>query len=256
MKTDIAIGILAAIQICVESLPISSSTHEHSAATILELITTGLPGWYYDKGFEFLLHVPTLLMMSVYWGGRFCRALKAQSGSGVVRTSILLLLSTIITVISFPLMKFIGHYVPVWLGLIGTAVMLYHTRFFNSEIKEITYKDAILIGCMQSVALLPGISRMGATIFMGMWCGFSRYQAWWYSCALQIPLFGAAGLYGLYWAYSHAHYLSGPLFYFSIISLGISYFLLWLTEYLLLSNKLWYLSFYVVLLALYTFVMS
>ncbi|MCL2852090.1 MAG: undecaprenyl-diphosphate phosphatase [Defluviitaleaceae bacterium] len=53
--------------------------------------------------------------------------------------------------------------------------------------KDITYKDALLIGCMQAVAILPGLSRSGSTITVGITRGLNRDTAARYSFMLSIP---------------------------------------------------------------------
>ena len=57
---------------------------------------------------------------------------------------------------------------------IVTAIFLFATKFFVSkklELSTFTYKDAFLVGLAQSFALLPGISRSGATIAMALFLG-------------------------------------------------------------------------------------
>ena len=53
--------------------------------------------------------------------------------------------------------------------------------------KDISYKDALLIGCIQAIAILPGISRSGSTITMGLQRGLSRDTAARYSFMLSVP---------------------------------------------------------------------
>ena len=53
---------------------------------------------------------------------------------------------------------------------------------------EITYKDALIIGLFQCVALLPGISRSGATIVGAMLLKFKRETAFKFSFMLYIPI--------------------------------------------------------------------
>jgi undecaprenyl-diphosphatase len=58
----------------------------------------------------------------------------------------------------------------------------------------ITYQDAILIGLAQTLALIPGVSRSGATICMALLLGFTRSDAARFSFLLSIPAIAGAGL--------------------------------------------------------------
>ena len=63
----------------------------------------------------------------------------------------------------------------------------------NKDIKNISIKDAILIGLSQAVAIIPGVSRSGATMTTGLALGLSREQAARFSFLLSTPIiFGAA----------------------------------------------------------------
>lgn len=62
---------------------------------------------------------------------------------------------------------------------------------------ELRMRDAVLIGLTQCVALVPGVSRSGATISAGLLCGLDRVAATRLSFFLAIPALTAAGLYEL-----------------------------------------------------------
>jgi len=57
-----------------------------------------------------------------------------------------------------------------------------------------TWKDAIIIGCVQGVAILPGLSRSGATIVAGLFCGLKREEAATFSFLLAIPAIAGSGV--------------------------------------------------------------
>lgn len=63
--------------------------------------------------------------------------------------------------------------------------------------KDLTMRDAVIIGLAQSLSLIPGISRSGATISAGLLTGFDRVSATRLAFFLSIPALTAAGLYGL-----------------------------------------------------------
>ncbi len=67
------------------------------------------------------------------------------------------------------------------------------TRVFEA----ITYRDAMLIGLAQSLALVPGVSRSGSTIVCALLLGISRPAAAKFSFLLSIPAIGGAGIFEL-----------------------------------------------------------
>ena len=89
--------------------------------------------------------------------------------------------------------KFIG------LMLLVTAVFLYLIRNFKGKKEEdkITWKDAIIIGLYQMIAIIPGISRSGATIVGGMFQGLKRETAFNFSFILYIPISIATSILGI-----------------------------------------------------------
>jgi undecaprenyl-diphosphatase len=63
--------------------------------------------------------------------------------------------------------------------------------------RELTMKDALVVGVVQCLALIPGVSRSGATISAGLFQGLDRVTATRLSFFLSIPALTAAGLYEL-----------------------------------------------------------
>jgi undecaprenyl-diphosphatase len=63
------------------------------------------------------------------------------------------------------------------------------------ELATITFGDAMLIGLAQTLALVPGVSRSGATICMALMLGFARGDAARFSFLLSIPAIAGAGIF-------------------------------------------------------------
>jgi undecaprenyl-diphosphatase len=82
----------------------------------------------------------------------------------------------------------------VWSGVMIFAERV--TRQSRSE-KEVTWRDALVIGLAQCVALIPGVSRSGATISAGLLRDLDRVTATRLAFFLGIPALAAAGLYEL-----------------------------------------------------------
>jgi undecaprenyl-diphosphatase len=83
------------------------------------------------------------------------------------------------------------------ISLIALAVILFIAEKiakFKKEIKDITIKDALVIGIAQSFALIPGSSRSGTTITGGLFVGLNRESAARFSFLLSMPAVLASGL--------------------------------------------------------------
>jgi undecaprenyl-diphosphatase len=91
------------------------------------------------------------------------------------------------------------------LGVVAAALILFSPVMVFAEQRatgrrdegDLTAKDAVVIGVVQALALIPGISRSGATISAGLLSGFDRVAATRLSFFLSIPALTAAGLYEL-----------------------------------------------------------
>lgn len=68
-----------------------------------------------------------------------------------------------------------------------TAILVFATKFFKKNDKQITYLSAFIIGIFQALAILPGVSRSGLTIFSGLLLGLSPVNAFNFSFSLFIP---------------------------------------------------------------------
>ncbi len=72
--------------------------------------------------------------------------------------------------------------------LLVTAVLLYIADFSKTTHKQVTPVNALIIGIAQAVAILPGISRSGATIATSVMLGVDRYRAARFSFLMVVPL--------------------------------------------------------------------
>jgi undecaprenyl-diphosphatase len=91
------------------------------------------------------------------------------------------------------------------LYLIGTTLIVLgflllfaeHVAKRERSVEDITRRDGILIGFAQALALVPGVSRSGATITAGLFLGFDRESAARYSFLLSVPAVVVSGLFEL-----------------------------------------------------------
>ena len=91
------------------------------------------------------------------------------------------------------------------------------------ELSDLTYKIALIIGCFQVLALIPGTSRSGATIIGAMILGTSRFVAAEYSFFLSIPvMFGASALKLIKFGFHFTAAEFGFLMLGCVVSFGMS----------------------------------
>ena len=65
------------------------------------------------------------------------------------------------------------------------------------EVENVTWRDSLIIGFAQAAALIPGVSRSGATITAGLFLGFDRAAAARFSFLLSVPAVVLSGVYQL-----------------------------------------------------------
>jgi undecaprenyl-diphosphatase len=83
---------------------------------------------------------------------------------------------------------FNGNLLLVAVMLYVTSVLLYLSDVIKLDKKEISYKNSFIIGLAQAIAILPGISRSGATIATAVVIGIDREKAARFSFIMVIPL--------------------------------------------------------------------
>ncbi len=133
--------------------------------------------------------------------------------------------------------------IPVALAFIIGALIIFwaekraHTVRIHT-VDELSKWDAIKLGLAQSVALIPGTSRSGATIIGGLLFGLSRQAATEFSFFLAIPTLTAASLYDLYkhrelldLAADAPHFLLGMVAAFGSALLAIKALLRYISEH-------------------------
>lgn len=193
--------ILALLQGLTEFLPISSSAHL--------ILPSQLFGWP-DQGlaFDVGVHVGTLLAVVAYFRKDLFVMLNAWLASlrggrsDDANLAWLTIIATIPALITgLVLNDFIDHNLRSILVIAGTTLIfgavLCWADLFRVETKNITdltLKDALVVGCAQAIALIPGTSRSGITISAALMLGFERQAAARFSFLLSIPVILGAGL--------------------------------------------------------------
>lgn len=176
------------LHILIESLPISSSGHLSLGRARVR------------PGLEHLMHIPTffiiLFFVLMQWISRYGAH---ASLDDLVYLAFLVLLTNAITGICYGIRKYYPQVtIDVRLGFFITGVLLFAVSMMPAgQLTHIPLSASLLIGFAQGLALLPGISRMAATYAMGYFCGVEPWIAFMFSCAIFLPLIGAAVLKAL-----------------------------------------------------------
>ena len=122
----------------------------------------------------------------------------------------------------------IGGFVILWAERRTQAAPRIH------EVEQMRWSDALKLGLVQCLALVPGTSRSGATIIGGMFLGLSRKAATDFSFYLAIPTLIGAGVYSLYQERAHLSVEDLPMFAVGLLFSFVSAWLCvrWLLRYI------------------------
>ena len=184
--------ILGAIQGITEFLPISSSGHLVLGQALLGIV---LPG----NEFEVITHLGTLLsVFCIFWTD----IIKLFTGIRDIKTQKYILYLTVATipavVVGLTSKSFISVLFEsikmVSISLIFTGLILFLSQKLIQRFETMTIKKGLLIGLSQAIAIIPGISRSGMTISMGLALGISGKEAAKFSFLLAIPSITGAGI--------------------------------------------------------------
>jgi undecaprenyl-diphosphatase len=93
----------------------------------------------------------------------------------------------------------------------------------RKTLQELSVRDGLIYGVCQAMALIPGVSRSGATISGGLLMGYTREAAARYSFLLAIPAVLASGLFELKDASEGGHVTWGPTIFATIIAFVVGY---------------------------------
>ncbi len=139
-----------------------------------------------------------------------------------------------------------------------TALMLFliRNKNGNKEDKDITIKNAFIIGLIQMITIMPGISRSGTVLVACLLCGMKRSTALKYTFILYFPISVATMLLGVTDLVEAGNLTTLLVPYLSGMAAAciVTYFTYkWLTE-LVRKGKLWKFSIYCICLALFIFI--
>ncbi|GED90583.1 undecaprenyl-diphosphate phosphatase [Streptomyces sp. 6-11-2] len=100
-------------------------------------------------------------------------------------------------------------------------------------LRDLGVKDGLIYGCCQAMALIPGVSRSGATISGGLFMGYRREAAARYSFLLAIPAVLASGVFELKDAMESGHVAWGPTLFATGVAFVSGYAVIaWFMKYI------------------------
>jgi undecaprenyl-diphosphatase len=185
--------ILGVIEGLTEFIPVSSTGHLILASSLLQI-----PESAFLSTFEVVIQFGAILAVLILFWREFLDI-------AVLQRIIVAFIPT--GIIGYALYHFIKGYllgndtVVVWaLALGGIAIILIEwfrkgTTTEEADIRSLTYKQCLLIGLAQALAVIPGVSRSGATVMGGLLMKIPRATIFKFSFLLAVPtMLAAAGL--------------------------------------------------------------
>ncbi|MGE5260804.1 MAG: undecaprenyl-diphosphate phosphatase [Actinomycetota bacterium] len=188
--------ILGVVEGFTEFLPISSTGHLILASRLLGLAQTD-----FQKSFEISIQLGAILSVIVlYWRKFLDIQVLTRIITAFIPTGI----------IGFALYKVVKTYlldsetIVLWSLFLGGVALIVFELFHQEKddavahVEAIPYSKCAAIGLFQSIAMIPGVSRSGATIIGGLILNLSRSTIVEFSFLLAVPTMLAATLYDLY----------------------------------------------------------
>ena len=227
-------AILGVVEGLTEFLPISSTGHLILAGSLL--------GWVDAKAKVFDIAIQTGAIFAVIWvyWARLRDTVVAlptqvQAQRFALNVTIAFLPAVVLGLLAGKAIKahlFTPTVVAVALIVGGFIILWAEARHARAEtaprvrdVDAMTPMDALKVGLVQCVAMIPGTSRSGATIIGGMLMGLDRQTATHFSFYLAIPTLTGAGAYSLYKDRALLSWADAPLF---AVGLTFAFFSAWL----------------------------
>lgn len=184
--------ILGVVEGLTELLPVSSTAHLLITATLLHIQETE-----FVKTFLISIQLGAIIAVGLYYVRRIfaSRTIWKKIVAAFIPTAVLgFLLFDIVKNVFLENLIVVG-----WALLLGGVAMIVieywvgkRTVTSEGSVETISYQQAIVLGCVQALALIPGVSRSGATILGGLLMKIPRAAIVEFSFILAIPVIAAA----------------------------------------------------------------
>ena len=248
MENIIKVIILSLIEGVTEFLPISSTGHLIVGTNVLNFNAVG-------PVFEIFIQIGAVVAVILYYRMTFMTHIREVQSNMKIRRFWLLILVAFIPAASLGLLfddqieavLFSPVVVAISLIVGGIAFLIVERlpqiRNLNDDslemdITDVTLRQAITVGLLQVLALIPGMSRSGTSIIGGMLSGMNRRIATEFSFFLAIPTLGGATVYKLVTSLDE---LQGDAFFLLILGAVLSgvfawFAIDWLLKYISHNN--------------------
>lgn len=195
--------ILGIIEGLTEFLPVSSTAHLIISSELLNFDQIG------NYVFEISIQLGAIFAVIFFYHKKIFKVIFTIGNNRASQKFSLNIISAFIptAIIGFLLYPIIKNYlfslniIAISLIIGGFAFIIIeklHIPIKFNNIEEVSIKNSIILGLLQSIAIIPGVSRSGATIMGGLVIGMRRDVATETSFFLAIPTIFAATLYDLY----------------------------------------------------------
>ena len=197
---SLQIVFLGAVQGLTEFLPVSSSAH----LAFFQMLF----GFENMLGYDIVLHMATLFALFIFFG-KDILSLTLEWVNGFINWEYrektgwsygwaVLGGNAVTVLIALPLKGYVEKAIEtpviVAIGLLFTSIILWYMGYIKSRERKISISSGLLVGFIQGIAVMPGISRSGSTIFMGRLAGLSPAEAFRFSFLISIPAIVGATL--------------------------------------------------------------
>jgi undecaprenyl-diphosphatase len=209
MDEWIKVVILGIVEGITEFLPISSTGHLLVFSSLLDFKKS------LNGTFEIFIQIGAVVAVIGFYRHDIWRQVRTvRSDQGVQKLWLAIIIASIPAAVMGLLLHDIikeklfpqdhsSYVVAITLILGGIVFLIVEQRRFGartittSELSEVTIKQSLVIGVCQMLALVPGVSRSGASIIGGMLVGLNRQTATAFSFYLSIPVLGGATIVDL-----------------------------------------------------------
>ena len=197
MFTQFHAFVLGLVEGFTEFLPISSTGHLILASRVLRVENTD-----FLKSFEIIIQLGAILAVAIIYSK------KLLVSKELVKKTIFAFIPT--GIIGFALYKLIKNFllgnplIVAYSLMIGGFVLIGVEKYFKNrsadhkDLNKLSYRESAIIGLLQSLAVVPGVSRSATTIVTGLFLGFDRRSIVEFSFLLAIPTMLSASAYDLY----------------------------------------------------------
>jgi undecaprenyl-diphosphatase len=188
--------VIAIVEGLTEFVPVSSTGH-----MILVSFLFNISEEEFTKTYQIFIQLGAILAIVFLYFRKFIQGLDIY-----FKLAVAFLPTGILGLLFYSIVKtyLFNHWIVATSLIVGGIVLIYFDRTHvpresdDHDLSDITYKKAFFIGLIQSLSMIPGVSRSAATIIGGMALGLTKKHAAEFSFLLAVPTMMAAAGYDLY----------------------------------------------------------